>query len=71
MLALHQDRCKTFVCQQDKDSPGQKKGEDVSAVSQAWFTTKEDKDTLVNKGKFGIFCIYTDLYYHTNSALEI
>uniref|UniRef100_A0A4W4EAG6 Cyclin-D-binding Myb-like transcription factor 1 n=1 Tax=Electrophorus electricus TaxID=8005 RepID=A0A4W4EAG6_ELEEL len=24
--------------------------DDVSAVSQAWFTTKEDKDTLVNKG---------------------
>ncbi|XP_042324131.1 cyclin-D-binding Myb-like transcription factor 1 isoform X2 [Sceloporus undulatus] len=24
--------------------------EDVSAVSQAWFTTKEDKDTLTNKG---------------------
>lgn len=38
----------------------QKKGEDVSAVSQAWFTTKEDKDTLVNKGTFGIFCIYTE-----------
>ncbi|XP_077090882.1 cyclin-D-binding Myb-like transcription factor 1 [Siphateles boraxobius] len=34
----------------DKDSSGQKKGEDVTAVSQAWFTTKEDKDTLVNKG---------------------
>uniref|UniRef100_Q6DG03-2 Isoform 2 of Cyclin-D-binding Myb-like transcription factor 1 n=1 Tax=Danio rerio TaxID=7955 RepID=Q6DG03-2 len=33
-----------------KDSSAQKKGEDVSAVSQAWFTTKEDKDTLVNKG---------------------
>uniref|UniRef100_A0A672RKM3 Cyclin-D-binding Myb-like transcription factor 1 n=1 Tax=Sinocyclocheilus grahami TaxID=75366 RepID=A0A672RKM3_SINGR len=31
----------------DKD---QKKDKDVSAVSQAWFTTKEDKDTLVNKG---------------------
>ncbi|XP_042715363.2 cyclin-D-binding Myb-like transcription factor 1 isoform X2 [Chrysemys picta bellii] len=24
--------------------------EDVSAVSQAWFTTKEDKDSLTNKG---------------------
>ncbi|XP_031671118.1 cyclin-D-binding Myb-like transcription factor 1 isoform X1 [Oncorhynchus kisutch] len=24
--------------------------EDISPVSQAWFTTKEDKDTLVNKG---------------------
>uniref|UniRef100_A0A671RV89 Cyclin-D-binding Myb-like transcription factor 1 n=1 Tax=Sinocyclocheilus anshuiensis TaxID=1608454 RepID=A0A671RV89_9TELE len=32
------------------DSSVQKKGKDVSAVSQAWFTTKEDKDTLVNKG---------------------
>ncbi|XP_065121742.1 cyclin-D-binding Myb-like transcription factor 1 isoform X1 [Paramisgurnus dabryanus] len=35
---------------QDKDSSAFKKSEDVSAVSQAWFTTKEDKDTLVNKG---------------------
>ncbi|XP_035282986.1 cyclin-D-binding Myb-like transcription factor 1 isoform X1 [Anguilla anguilla] len=26
------------------------KTEEVSPVSQAWFTTKEDKDTLVNKG---------------------
>ncbi|XP_073694609.1 cyclin-D-binding Myb-like transcription factor 1 [Garra rufa] len=34
----------------DGDSSVQKKGKDVSAVSQAWFTTKEDKDTLVNKG---------------------
>ncbi|KTG01504.1 hypothetical protein cypCar_00026789, partial [Cyprinus carpio] len=34
----------------DMDSSVQKKGKDVSAVSQAWFTTKEDKDTLVNKG---------------------
>uniref|UniRef100_A0A8C1UW51 Cyclin-D-binding Myb-like transcription factor 1 n=1 Tax=Cyprinus carpio TaxID=7962 RepID=A0A8C1UW51_CYPCA len=34
----------------DRDSSVQKKGKDVSAVSQAWFTTKEDKDTLVNKG---------------------
>ncbi|XP_073671531.1 cyclin-D-binding Myb-like transcription factor 1 isoform X2 [Paramisgurnus dabryanus] len=34
----------------DKDSSAFKKSEDVSAVSQAWFTTKEDKDTLVNKG---------------------
>ena len=29
--------------------------EEVSAVSQAWFTTKEDKDSLTNKGK--INCI--------------
>lgn len=28
--------------------------EEVSAVSQAWFTTKEDKDSLTNKGK--IYC---------------
>uniref|UniRef100_A0A8C1LFU7 Cyclin-D-binding Myb-like transcription factor 1 n=1 Tax=Cyprinus carpio TaxID=7962 RepID=A0A8C1LFU7_CYPCA len=34
----------------DMDSSVQQKGKDVSAVSQAWFTTKEDKDTLVNKG---------------------
>ncbi|XP_043093755.1 cyclin-D-binding Myb-like transcription factor 1 [Puntigrus tetrazona] len=34
----------------ETDSSAQKKGKDVSAVSQAWFTTKEDKDTLVNKG---------------------
>ncbi|XP_051547441.1 cyclin-D-binding Myb-like transcription factor 1 isoform X2 [Myxocyprinus asiaticus] len=34
----------------NKDAPGLQKAEDVSAVSQAWFTTKEDKDTLVNKG---------------------
>ncbi|XP_074980626.1 cyclin-D-binding Myb-like transcription factor 1 isoform X2 [Caretta caretta] len=26
--------------------------EEVSAVSQAWFTTKEDKDSLTNKGKW-------------------
>ncbi|KAM6984761.1 cyclin-D-binding Myb-like transcription factor 1 [Aplochiton taeniatus] len=32
---------------QDEDS---QKAEDVSPVSQAWFTTKEDKDTLTNKG---------------------
>lgn len=28
--------------------------EEVSAVSQAWFTTKEDKDSLTNKGK--VYC---------------
>lgn len=43
-----------FVCQQQKVSPVVKKTEDVSAVSQAWFTTKEDKDTLVNKGTFDL-----------------
>ncbi|XP_048091320.1 cyclin-D-binding Myb-like transcription factor 1 isoform X1 [Alosa alosa] len=34
---------------QDEDSLSPQKS-DVSPVSQAWFTTKEDKDTLVNKG---------------------
>ncbi|XP_051976295.1 cyclin-D-binding Myb-like transcription factor 1 isoform X2 [Xyrauchen texanus] len=34
----------------NKDTPGLQIAEDVSAVSQAWFTTKGDKDTLVNKG---------------------
>ncbi|XP_071370980.1 cyclin-D-binding Myb-like transcription factor 1 [Centroberyx affinis] len=34
---------------EDSLSPHQKT-EDVSPVSQAWFTTKEDKDTLANKG---------------------
>lgn len=43
-----------FVCQQHKNSSAVKKTEDVSAVSQAWFTTKEDKDTLVNKGTFDL-----------------
>ncbi|XP_056445193.1 cyclin-D-binding Myb-like transcription factor 1 [Gadus chalcogrammus] len=28
----------------------EKSSDDVSPVSQAWFTTKEDKDTLANKG---------------------
>ncbi|KAM4615468.1 cyclin-D-binding Myb-like transcription factor 1 isoform 1-T1 [Polymixia lowei] len=39
------------ILQEDEDSlsPHQKT-EDVSPVSQAWFTTKEDKDTLANKG---------------------
>ncbi|KAI4890093.1 hypothetical protein NFI96_006601 [Prochilodus magdalenae] len=35
---------------QDENSSSPLKTSDVSAVSQAWFTTKEDKDTLVNKG---------------------
>ncbi|KAL7828131.1 hypothetical protein AOLI_G00312830 [Acnodon oligacanthus] len=35
---------------QDENSSSPRKTSDVSAVSQAWFTTKEDKDTLVNKG---------------------
>ncbi|KAF0028801.1 hypothetical protein F2P81_017906 [Scophthalmus maximus] len=38
------------ILQEDEDelSPNQKA--EVSPVSQAWFTTKEDKDTLTNKG---------------------
>ncbi|XP_027007394.2 cyclin-D-binding Myb-like transcription factor 1 isoform X1 [Tachysurus fulvidraco] len=35
--------------QDEKLSPS-RKSSDVTAVSQAWFTTKEDKNTLVNKG---------------------
>ncbi|KAJ8381895.1 hypothetical protein SKAU_G00026730 [Synaphobranchus kaupii] len=35
---------------QNDGSLSPQKTEEVSAVSQAWFTTKEDKDTLVNKG---------------------
>lgn len=36
--------------QEDENLSSSQKSNDVSAVSQAWFTTKEDKDTLVNKG---------------------
>lgn len=56
---------KNVVCQQDKDSSVQKKGKDVSAVSQAWFTTKEDKDTLVNKGKTYFFLIQVCIVMQT------
>ncbi|KAJ8395656.1 hypothetical protein AAFF_G00028930 [Aldrovandia affinis] len=35
---------------QNDSSLSPQKTEEVSPVSQAWFTTKEDKDTLVNKG---------------------
>ncbi|XP_028811068.1 cyclin-D-binding Myb-like transcription factor 1 isoform X2 [Denticeps clupeoides] len=35
---------------QDGDSGSTQKADGVSPVSQAWFTTKEDKDTLANKG---------------------
>lgn len=35
------------ILQEDEDSIQRS---DVSPVSQAWFTTKEDKDTLANKG---------------------
>lgn len=43
-------RCCVQILQEDEDclSPNQKT--EVSPVSQAWFTTKEDKDTLANKG---------------------
>ncbi|KAF7693880.1 cyclin-D-binding Myb-like transcription factor 1 isoform X2 [Silurus meridionalis] len=35
---------------QDEKLSSARKSTDVTAVSQAWFTTKEDKNTLVNKG---------------------
>ncbi|MCJ8743056.1 hypothetical protein PDJAM_G00089340 [Pangasius djambal] len=35
---------------QDEKLSSSRKTTDVTAVSQAWFTTKEDKNTLVNKG---------------------
>lgn len=38
------------ILQEDDDSPSASQKADVSPVSQAWFTTKEDKDTLANKG---------------------
>ncbi|XP_029901983.1 cyclin-D-binding Myb-like transcription factor 1 [Myripristis murdjan] len=39
------------ILQEDEDSlSSHQKTEEVSPVSQAWFTTKEDKDTLANKG---------------------
>ncbi|KAF5897187.1 cyclin-D-binding Myb-like transcription factor 1, partial [Clarias magur] len=34
----------------DEKLSSSRKTSDVTAVSQAWFTTKEDKNTLVNKG---------------------
>lgn len=43
-----------FICvkilQQDEESLSPKLKTEVSPVSQAWFTTKEDKDTLANEG---------------------
>uniref|UniRef100_A0AAY4C1C3 Cyclin-D-binding Myb-like transcription factor 1 n=1 Tax=Denticeps clupeoides TaxID=299321 RepID=A0AAY4C1C3_9TELE len=36
--------------EEDGDSGSTQKADGVSPVSQAWFTTKEDKDTLANKG---------------------
>ncbi|XP_011611498.2 cyclin-D-binding Myb-like transcription factor 1 [Takifugu rubripes] len=38
------------ILQEDEDSPSPSQSAEVSLVSQAWFTTKEDKDTLTNKG---------------------
>ncbi|XP_060885730.1 cyclin-D-binding Myb-like transcription factor 1 isoform X2 [Labrus mixtus] len=38
------------ILQEDEDSLSPNQKSDVSPVSQAWFTTKEDKDTLTNKG---------------------
>ncbi|RVE56512.1 hypothetical protein OJAV_G00221770 [Oryzias javanicus] len=38
------------ILQEEEASESPKQKTEVSPVSQAWFTTKEDKDTLVNKG---------------------
>uniref|UniRef100_A0A8C4HA48 Cyclin-D-binding Myb-like transcription factor 1 n=1 Tax=Dicentrarchus labrax TaxID=13489 RepID=A0A8C4HA48_DICLA len=38
------------ILQEDEDSLSPNQKAEVSPVSQAWFTTKEDKDTLTNKG---------------------
>ncbi|XP_031152791.1 cyclin-D-binding Myb-like transcription factor 1 [Sander lucioperca] len=38
------------ILQEDEDSLSPDQKTEVSPVSQAWFTTKEDKDTLANKG---------------------
>ncbi|GLD71726.1 cyclin-D-binding Myb-like transcription factor 1 isoform X2 [Lates japonicus] len=38
------------ILQEDEDSLSPNQKTEVSPVSQAWFTTKEDKDTLANKG---------------------
>ncbi|XP_023141357.2 cyclin-D-binding Myb-like transcription factor 1 isoform X3 [Amphiprion ocellaris] len=38
------------ILQEDEDSLSPSQKTEVSPVSQAWFTTKEDKDTLANKG---------------------
>uniref|UniRef100_A0A3Q0RQR6 Cyclin D binding myb-like transcription factor 1 n=1 Tax=Amphilophus citrinellus TaxID=61819 RepID=A0A3Q0RQR6_AMPCI len=39
-----------FILHDDDDSLSADQKTEVSPVSQAWFTTKEDKDTLANKG---------------------
>ncbi|KAK2859098.1 hypothetical protein Q5P01_003718 [Channa striata] len=38
------------ILQEDENSFSPNQKTEVAAVSQAWFTTKEDKDTLANKG---------------------
>ncbi|XP_075967915.1 cyclin-D-binding Myb-like transcription factor 1 [Anarhichas minor] len=38
------------ILQQEEESLSPDQKSEVSPVSQAWFTTKEDKDTLANKG---------------------
>ncbi|XP_063761475.1 cyclin-D-binding Myb-like transcription factor 1 isoform X2 [Eleginops maclovinus] len=38
------------ILQEEEDCPCPDQKSEVSPVSQAWFTTKEDKDTLTNKG---------------------
>ncbi|XP_029351227.1 cyclin-D-binding Myb-like transcription factor 1 isoform X2 [Echeneis naucrates] len=38
------------ILQEDEDALSSNQKTEVSPVSQAWFTTKEDKDTLANKG---------------------
>uniref|UniRef100_A0A3Q1J7H5 Cyclin-D-binding Myb-like transcription factor 1 n=1 Tax=Anabas testudineus TaxID=64144 RepID=A0A3Q1J7H5_ANATE len=38
------------ILQEDESSLSPSQKTEVSPVSQAWFTTKEDKDTLANKG---------------------
>ena len=40
------------ILQEDDESLLSNQKAEVSPVSQAWFTTKEDKDTLANKGSF-------------------
>uniref|UniRef100_A0A667ZAL8 Cyclin D binding myb-like transcription factor 1 n=1 Tax=Myripristis murdjan TaxID=586833 RepID=A0A667ZAL8_9TELE len=55
VVTLPNQRSVSLLCvqilQEDEDSlSSHQKTEEVSPVSQAWFTTKEDKDTLANKG---------------------
>lgn len=50
-----------FVLQEDQDPPSPGPNTEVSPVSQAWFTTKEDKDTLTNKGKQAVVMETEDL----------